>query len=303
MISFGVGFPNSSVLPALRRLSGATVVLCLLVSCVSGPVYPDRPPELSVLTFNIWYDYENQWEQRKEVLHEYLVRTDPDIMGLQEVVSAVPEYFLDRNRPLEWLERHFGDRYEIVGTQTFSPLLVRRAGYTVVESGVYWLSHTPDIAWSNHWGHIVPTSVTWAKIESTRTGHTFVAKNTHLGVLRPRGRRRSVELIYSRTPNDIPVVIMGDFNETPNRFVPRYLRNRGFTDAHEGMGGSFRVFANREFAPHRLDYIMVRGLQVADRRIDSPRRGSLFVSDHNALIAYRVFGYPPPTGPAPPGRP
>lgn len=265
MISFGVGFPNSSVLSALRRLFGATVVLCLLVSCVSGPVYPDRPPELSVLTFNIWYDYENQWEQRKEVLHEYLVRTDPDIMGLQEVVSAVPEYFLDRNRPLEWL------------------------------------SHTPDIAWSNHWGHIVPTSVTWAKIESTRSGHTFVAKNTHLGVLRPRGRRRSVELIYSRTPNDIPVVIMGDFNETPNRFVPRYLRNRGFTDAHEGMGGSLRVFANREFAPHRLDYIMVRGLQVADRRIDSPRRGSLFVSDHNALIAYLVFGYPPPTGPAPTG--
>ncbi len=284
------------------RVSVAVGLLLSSVACVTGPTYLNRPPDVSVMSFNIWYDYENRWELRKAVLFEYLNAVDPDIVGLQEVVSAIPEYFLEINRPLDWLEDNFADRYDIVGTEAFSPLLVRRDGYTVIDSGVYWLSLTPDIPWSNHWEHIVPTSVTWAHIESSRTGHTFLVKNTHLGVRNPAGRRKSVELIYSRTPDNIPVIIMGDFNETPNRFVPRFLRNRGFADSHRGKGGSFRVFSNREFAPYRIDYIMVRGLQVIESRIDTPRSEEIFVSDHNALVAYLAFGYMPPIGPAPPGH-
>ncbi|TVQ26247.1 MAG: hypothetical protein EA383_05990 [Spirochaetaceae bacterium] len=279
------------------------VLTLAVISCATAPPRAERPADLSVITFNIWYDYENEWVARKQILHRYLTDHDADIIGLQEVISAIPEYFLLENRPLEWLERHFSAEYEIAGTESFSPLLVRRDGFEIQDSGVFWLSETPEIPWSNHWGHVVPTSVTWARVRHEGLDAEFMVMNTHLGVLNPSGRRRSIELIYSRTPSDIPVIIMGDFNETPRRYVSRYLRRRGFVDSHARSGGSFRVFAGSSFAPYRIDYIMVRGFELVESWIDTPREGGVFVSDHNALVAHLAYGYQAPLGPAPEGWP
>ena len=62
-------------------------------------VIKNRPEEITVISYNIRYDNpddgENQWSLRKEKVASYLRETQPDIVGMQEVLQHQLEYLND----------------------------------------------------------------------------------------------------------------------------------------------------------------------------------------------------------------
>ncbi len=77
---------------------------------------------------------------------------------------------------------------------------------------------------------------------------------------------------------DGPVVLMGDFNKTPDHSQIKRL-SRLFTDSHESLGKSELTFPSN-LPEIRIDYIFVRGANVVNA--DTVKK---IVSDHYAITA------------------
>ena len=266
---------------------------CATTEQVHRPNYDERHSDIKVISYNIWYDYENEWESRKLVIEDFLKNSKADIIGLQEVKSAVEEYFLEENRPMQWLVEEFDD-YILIGDSYFNPILVKRDRFEVVESGLFWHSETPELSRSNHWGAIMPRNSVWAILDDSFSGKKILIVNSHLDPKR-NVRNRSVDLIVSRIPADIPAILTGDFNALPGSQSISKLWEKGFRDATKGLSGTFRLFSDSSsaFALWRLDYVFTRGFTPIRAYVNEVEEDGLFGSDHHPVTAIVRPGYPP----------
>jgi endonuclease/exonuclease/phosphatase family metal-dependent hydrolase len=131
--------------------------------------------------------------------------------------------------------------------------------------------------------------------------HVF---NCHLGlVVRERAVQRNRMLsdaILLSEELHHPVLLMGDFNDSPISVVHRSLRKH-FTDAFsvagKGCGTTFKAGP----LPLRLDHIYCsRGIRVLDCRVGSDEVTRL-ASDHRPVIASLEVTWPPSSA-QPPNR-
>lgn len=99
---------------------------------------------------------------------------------------------------------------------------------TVVESGDFWLSETPEIPGSSSWNTDLPRMATWALFERRSDKRRFYLFNTHFAHRDQdeAAREHSARVILSRIatlPANIPVVVTGDFNSDPDNGTYRTL--------------------------------------------------------------------------------
>ena len=170
--------------------------------------------DFRLLSFNIRYanpkDGDDRWENRREAVVK-LIREESDLAGLQEVL---PEQRTElaaacSDFSVVGVAREVGDLGEA------SPILFRKERFTVVTSGTFWLSDTPETPGSHTWGNKLPRICTWAKLRDVKSGTAFFFFNTHLDHESQPSRERAVTLIIQRMlarEGTEPVVLGGDFN-------------------------------------------------------------------------------------------
>jgi endonuclease/exonuclease/phosphatase family metal-dependent hydrolase len=180
----------------------------------------------TVMSFNIRYDEpadgRHAWRHRRDAVISLIRAHDPDLLGLQEpmrpqwqeIAAALPEWasFGEISDEEGWFDPHGG--------------FIRRARFDVRDTGVFWLSDTPQetgsVSFPNDWGS---RACGWARVHDRRTGRALVFACTHFdtnaGSWLPSARVLHAEL--DKVAAADPVILAGDFNCAAGADAHRYL--------------------------------------------------------------------------------
>jgi endonuclease/exonuclease/phosphatase family metal-dependent hydrolase len=267
---------------------------------------------LRIATLNIW-NKSGPWTERLELIRRELGALAPDLIGLQEVlrldVGEGTELTPDRDQATEIAQglgyqtafapaMHYGNGLMFgnallsrhpIREQAAIPLPARDSGEARVL--LYALLDTP-------FGRL-PTYV------------THLNWKLHHGQYRLKQVKFIVDEIFRRSPIDednLPPVLMGDFNAGPESDEIRYLSGHAtidgqsvyFADAwlHGGEGPGYTFDRKNRFAalahepPRRIDYIftrgpdrMFRGEALSTRLAFATPTGDVWPSDHFGVVA------------------
>lgn len=257
---------------------------------------------LDVMSFNIRLpvasDGANAWPNRQQFVLDVLDNYAPHIVGFQEPVREQIDFlntFLTDYDGVA-VEAHRGHVHNAIYYRT--DLLER------LTWGSFWLSDTPGIVHSATWGNTESRAVVWARFRMRHTGQEFFVLNTHFHHVDPTGEiaRRSAELIVDKIDeltDDVPVIIMGDFNSEPNSVAHnKFVKTSRipFADAWEeavvrrGPVNTFHGFTGQSTGK-RIDWILVSDREILVQEMEhvNVRRGNVFPSDHYPVFATLCF--------------
>jgi endonuclease/exonuclease/phosphatase family metal-dependent hydrolase len=256
-----------------------------------------EPVALRVATFNLRFaspNKPNSWAERRPVMRACIEEMAPDVMGTQEgvyqqlkdIAADLPDY--------EWigLGRDGGSRGE------FMAIFYRKARLEPLEYDHFWLSDTPNVIASTNWGNTNRRMTTWVRFRERASGREFYVFNTHLDhALRP-AREKGAVLIRQRVQevatNNLPVLLIGDFNAEPGRekTYDLFLEGNFFADTWRTARtrrnddlDTFHNFRGAKKGTFRIDWILTRGPWECDaNEVVVFSRDNQFPSDHHPVL-------------------
>lgn len=285
----------------LARTIAAVGPLCApaVVAVTLPALAVAQPAPVRVMSFNIRYGTANDgahaWPARRAAVIGTIADHAPHLLGVQEALRF----------QLDELGAALG-RYREIGVGRddgrtageYAAILVDTARFSVVASGTFWLSDTPDVPGSMHWGNRITRITTWARIVDRALGDTVRVYNAHWDHESQPSRERSAALMLARiardgSPDD-RVVVMGDFNAGESNPAFRALLSDPqvpLVDAHRlfgpdgAWGGTFHGFKGGT-AGDKIDAILIRRNDwrlAGDAGVDRRQWGPLWASDHYAV--------------------
>ena len=287
----------------------AALCLALLTACARPPLSrpvvdgpPLSPPPLRVMTFNIRYDTPsdsgNAWPHRRDWVAALIRFHAPDAVGLQE---ALLHQLTDLDTRLRGFARVGVGRADGRTGGEFSAILYRADRLTLIDSGTFWLSPTPEIAGSKGWDAAIERIATWARFRDGRTGCRFLHLNTHFDHVGEAARQASARLIRRRgaaLADGRPIIVTGDMNATPAR-EPYRILTRDTIDGALPLRDAFVVSRGEHYGPtstwnafrtiepgRRIDYVLVSSrVRVIKHAILPDSWDGRFPSDHLPVLA------------------
>ena len=171
----------------------------------------------TVVSFNIRHgrgdDGAHVWSNRRTIVTELLRGFDAPIIGLQEVLDFQLREIANA------LPTHVAlgvGRDDGVSAGEFSPLLIDTTRFVLLASGTFWLSDTPDVPGSMHWGNRITRITSWARLVNVRTRDTVRVYNLHWDHESQPSRERSAALLLRRIAAEGSasdgLIVTGDFN-------------------------------------------------------------------------------------------
>jgi endonuclease/exonuclease/phosphatase family metal-dependent hydrolase len=247
---------------------------------------------VSVLTLNLRFgladDGPNGWEHRRHSVVKLFTRCAPDFIATQEANDFQVEY-LAQNLP----------GYQYIGKRNPAPrfwqnnVLYYREENPCKKFGHFFLSETPDVP-SRSYGSQFPRQATLGLFYVA--GKPLVCLNTHFDFDEPAhmGAAQVIKEKLASFSTDIPVVLLGDFNTTPESACYRWFIG-GATNGEAGMDfnetfkqprpSTFHGFTGKPLAGH-IDWILFRGpLRLEECRVLKGSIDGVLVSDHYPVQA------------------
>jgi endonuclease/exonuclease/phosphatase family metal-dependent hydrolase len=247
---------------------------------------------LSVMTLNLRFgladDGQNGWEYRKNAVTSLFREHATDFIATQEANDFQIDY-LARNLP----------EYQYVGRHHPAPrfwqhnILFYRQTLQCEEHVHFFLSETPKVP-SRSFGSQFPRQATLGLFHLR--GRPILCLNTHFDFDGPAhmGAARVLKQQLASYSKEIPTILMGDFNTTPEAPCYRWLTkneangeagldfNETFTKPHPS---TFHGFTGKPVAGH-IDWILFRGaLRLKDCHVEKHSIEGVYVSDHNPVVA------------------
>lgn len=217
----------------------------------------------------------NKWSDRKSMIADMITTYKFDVFGVQEAKDNQ----MSDLRSLLTGYNSLGSGRNSDGTGEHAAIFYNKNKYTVLASGNFWLSETPNVSGSIGWDATYPRVCTWAKIKEKTTDEFFYFFNTHLD-LKKLAQTESIQLILSKIDQIAgtnPVVLTADFNF--DQYSVRYtaLNNSGkFTDAY--------LLNNYPYNPKGHTYNDFDVNYVSDKRVDH-----VFVSPHFQVDQFGIL--------------
>lgn len=255
---------------------------------------------LKVMTFNIRLslgsDKENSWDNRKSDALKLMDYYHPDFFGVQE---AVPQQMTDIKTGLKNYDFVGVGRDDGANKGEYSAIFYDTEKLQVLHSGTFWLSETPDKP-SKGWDAAYNRVCTYALFKMKKGGKKFWAFNVHFDHVGDVARENSSKLILQKikafNPQNLPVVLTGDFNLT-DKSEPVKILSENLNDTfyhskrpHYGPVGTFTAFDINTVPKERIDYIFVKHFECETiRTINDRRENLLYPSDHFPVIAELKF--------------
>jgi endonuclease/exonuclease/phosphatase family metal-dependent hydrolase len=241
------------------------------------------------MTYNIRLDFEgdkeNNWHHRKEELCQFIQASKSDFVGLQEAIGHQLAYI---NECLDSYAYIGVGRDDGIAGGEFSPILYDSSTWKIIEANTFWLSETPFKV-SRGWDAACHRVVTYG-IFRNEGGTEILVANTHFDHVGQVARSESIELINDFLGSfkpELPKVLMGDFNFTPDDENYKALNN-SLKDAYvtsivkKGHLGTFNGFKPDSEANRRIDYMLTdENLEVLDYEVKTPKTSHGYqLSDH-----------------------
>lgn len=259
---------------------------------------------LRVISYNIRNskapDGEQGWQYRKDRVAGLLTLYQPDLIGLQEVLSdqlADLTARLPAFTPLG-VGRDDGNR-----SGEHALIFYRHARLKAVANGTFWLSPTPDVAGSIGWDASYPRLVTWAIFVDQRSGATIRQLNTHFDHRGHQARLESAHLLrrfLANDPNSVPTIITGDFNCTTDT-QPYHALTSGCQSDGAPLCDAMAISNAPHHGPtattnssfcnplrHKIDYIFCyppESIQILRHAVLADHWDGIYPSDHLPVLA------------------
>lgn len=231
---------------------------------------------------------------RHHIVVEEIKKLDPDICGLQEVTSDWRNEIIKR----------LGDKYTFIGEVRdsspdgeYSPIIFKTDKYTLLDSGTFWISETPDVM-SISWDSACFRVCTYVKLRDNETGKVFAHLNTHLDHAGKEARKNGAKLISDfirDNYSDIPVILTGDFNSSIFSDAYREIVKSGMKDARFNANVSEHYGTYHDAKPilqpfYTIDFIFASSMvNIKTYKTVTVGIESRFVSDHFPVYADVTF--------------
>ncbi|HEU0139617.1 MAG TPA: endonuclease/exonuclease/phosphatase family protein [Bryobacteraceae bacterium] len=251
--------------------------------------------QLKVMSFNVRLpskaDGENHWDHRRDLLVRTIQKYDPDVFGTQELFHEQGEYIAAKAPEYKW----FGVSRRGNQTDEHMGVFYKPSKLTLLDSGNFWLSETPEVPGSMSWNVSLPRMVTWGLFQTT-AGKKFYLYNTHFPHRREDAEARTncARVIAKRIgslPTGTPLIVTGDFNTAAESSEPYTILTGESKDAwttapdRSGPTGTFNGFKGRDTGP-RIDWILYRGdVQPVSAETITYNESGRYPSDHFPVMA------------------
>ena len=252
---------------------------------------------LSVMTFNMRYDNpedgQNNWRFRRERIAGVIKAQEVDVLGTQELLS---NQFNDLSGLLTGYQGVGVGRLDGAESGAYCAGFFRKDRFTLLDSGTFWLSETPEVVGSLGWDGACERIATWVVLRD-RDGRELFFIDTHLDHVGQVARDEGVSLLMKRIETlsgGRPVILTGDFNSEPGSSVVAHVQKDGvLRDAkaiaaqRSGTDWSFSDFGQIPEAERPLlDYIFVSGdIEAVRYEVLPDIFDGGYVSDHAPVMA------------------
>ena len=252
---------------------------------------------LSVMTFNMRYDNpedgQNNWRFRRERIAGVIKAQEVDVLGTQELLS---NQFNDLSDLLTGYQGVGVGRLDGAESGEYCAVFFRKDRFTLLDSGTFWLSETPEVVGSLGWDGACERIATWVVLRD-RDGRELFFIDTHLDHVGQVARDEGVSLLMKRIETlsgGRPVILTGDFNSEPGSSVVAHVQKDGMLrDAkaiaaqRSGTDWSFSDFGQIPEAERPLlDYIFVSGdFETVRYEVLPDTFDGGYVSDHAPVMA------------------
>ena len=282
----------------IRSLSFVLVFTFMVFSftMASSPV---AALEIKVISFNIRMSFGNDgvnnWENRKNLVINSLIKQNADFIGMQEVTSE-QYHFLKQNLK-GYLTYAVGRKDGVLEDEIMA--IFYKPDYEILMDSTIWLSENPTLIGSKSWDAALYRTVSWMKVKEKASGMVFSFFNTHFDhigkVARANSAKLIIKLIAGNAGNQ-PVILVGDFNtiDTDDPYIiltekwkdlyqlkdARHISNEN----HEGGDVTYNGY--KDEGGRIIDFIFVSsGITVLEHRFLNIKEGEVFISDHYPVEA------------------
>jgi len=274
-------------------------LLFFAISCVSSLSIDAQ--SIIVGTFNIRYDNPrdsgNLWVDRKAYVASLIRFHDFDVFGTQERLKHQLD---DIQQQLPQYERYGIGRDDGQTKGEHSAIFYKKEKFTLLKSGDFWLSETPDKPGFG-WDARINRICSWVQLKDQLTGRTFYCFNVHYDHQGMVARRESSKLLLSKirsiSGND-PVILTGDFNGDHHSEWYQSIAHSGvLKDSFREVkypyvnNGSFQNFGRNFNAADIIDHIFISAHFLVKRwGVLTDSYSGKFPSDHFPILTEIQWG-------------
>lgn len=278
------------------------IIILLLLAVTFSSV--GQTASYKMMTYNIRYDNpgdgQNTWSKRKEFMSDQIAYNHPDIFGIQEGL----------HHQVQYLDSVFVD-YGYIGVGRddgktkgeYSAIFYNKEKLQLLKEGTFWLSESPNKI-SVGWDAALERICTYGLFENKFSKEKFWVFNTHFDHIGNVARVKSAALILKKVAefntNHLPVIVMGDFNLTPEA-EPILLLSKALNDSKQvsiskpfGPSGTFNAFEFNKPVLDRIDYIFTskEQIEVLKYAVLSDSKDCKYPSDHLPVLVELEFMKP-----------
>ena len=252
----------------------------------------------SVLTLNLRFgladDGANDWQYRKIGFHPFLEKYRTDFISFQEANDFQIDFL-----------HNILTEYNTIGKRSPSPsfwqnnIIFYQKNWRCIHYEHFFLSPTPSVP-SRYRKSIWPRQCTIGMFKPAR--RQVICVNTHLDFDVSVQVKSAKLILYrlSHLPDDVPVILMGDFNTAP--FSPCYNIFTGLDDTSPVNAGYFKDAFKKPFTGthhgftgitegYPIDWILFRGkITLKNSRVIQDTFKNMYLSDHFPLCAQFTWG-------------
>ena len=258
-----------------------------------------------VLTQNIRYaddENGNKVSDRAPRYNKLVTEYIPDLIYMQEdnkLWSNISDIFFKDNYGVFGMFSSGPDAESIKGNR--QAIFYRLDRYEALDSGFFWLSETPDEAYTKLEDSKSIRHCVWVLLKDKFTGKELLAVNTHMDNSTPEVRNFQLQVILDRLGDKMeqyPTVFCGDFNATPDEPVYATMTGR-MSDPHVSATtklSDLEITCDKYGTwetPKRIDYMFYNELLVANTyRIMTdryPDKTGSYISDHFGVTTEYSF--------------
>lgn len=274
-------------------------LLFFAISCVSSLSIDAQ--SIIVGTFNIRYDNPrdsgNLWVDRKAYVTSLIRFHDFDVFGTQE---GLKHQLDDIQEQLPQYERYGIGRDDGQIKGEHSAIFYKKGKFTVLKSGDFWLSETPDKPGFG-WDARINRICSWVQLKDQLTGKTFYCFNVHYDHQGMVARRESSKLLLSKirsiSGND-PVILTGDFNGDHRSEWYQSIAHSGvLKDSFREVkypyvnNGSFQNFGRNFNTADIIDHVFISAHFLVKRwGVLTDSYSGKFPSDHFPILTEIQWG-------------
>ena len=244
----------------------------------------------SNIRFENAHDGIHSWENRCPLLLKIISDFHPDILATQEG-REIQIKSLANLLPLKLIETH----RTWIDERMYPCLYINEEQIKIKESGDIWLSETPMVPGSFSFNSAFPRLCTWMEVTHLVNNQDYFVVNTHLDHVLAETRLLQINVLIREIKilnlKNLPLILMGDFNDSPKSGVRNSLLNSfdlkdPWLEAGHPEETSHHGFQENKNSGDRIDWILIpQAFAVEKIHLEKSSYNGIFPSDHYPLLA------------------